>query len=279
MEALDQLTPAEVKVLVNPAKTPLKDLLRLTFFDLLMKKVLQLHKPSATEEEAWNVKAGERFASYQYLPHEKPLLALFEKDADLVIPLEQLLKSAFKKTYSGGYYQHHFVRKSPRISNYFKTSFWKSLVNSLSLTEEGAAVASKYKALLDEADEKIGELLKRDQEAALQILASLGGSMLLLQNFKPEMLQAVAPEAFEAFKGKKRKQRDGDGPDEGDDYYYDTDSADVFDAFLLMEFVDEVTKTNSETIFDAIDSSMDAAADSAGGDSGDGGGCSGCGGD
>jgi hypothetical protein len=247
MKNLKELTPAQTLILTTHGKASLKDLLKYTLLDLLMKKVLVAEEEGDEESKVHYLRRGENFLSYHAEAHEHPFLKLFEDDPDIVLTRDQLIKSVVAAAISRAAYVHRRLAASTKLNQAFKQSFFDRLFGIVVLSDAGKSLAEKVAKELNELEELLPDLLANDHRRLREILTQLHGNVFLIPGFEPESLAAL-DEDF-------RKQLVG-----GDTYV---------DYFPFIYF---------DSYSSSFDDSFDAAGSSGEGGCGGDSGCSGCGG-
>lgn len=265
MEILSKITPAETLLIKSNGNAILKDLLKYTFMDLLLKKVLEVKEIDKKDEnetdENTYVVTGENFNNYKPKDHESILINPFLKSESIEILLEQFIKMVYESS-SGAHYYRVTTKRNQEISTYFKSNFFAKLFGSISLNEEGKKLRKDINDYLGTIDKSINDLLKNDKKKALKLLAAIRGNIFLLKKLDFKLLKQI-DKAF--LKQDKRGSIEE---------VYDFDMM-----WLYMDFFDDDTKY--DTYFESFDDAFDSADSSSGcssGDSGGDSGCSGCGG-
>jgi len=180
MEILSKITPAETLLITNGSSAKLKEMLKYTFMDLLLKKVIKIKEVENAEDGTSNtyVVADKNFIKHKPKNHEITLLKPFQKDASIEILLENFIKMAYRAA-NGGHYYRIAIKKSPAINENFKDGFFAKVFGSVSLNQQGIKLQKAIKDYLESLDNEIDELLAKDKEKALQRLMALGGNMKL----------------------------------------------------------------------------------------------------
>ena len=261
---LTNLSPAEVLLIENQA-VKVDALARVTFFDLVLKKVLEIEiDPKATENEKKNptVRLGKSFTNYQSLKHESIFLSLFEKENELKINLSNLLKTAFEGIKNSTEYKFKYVYSEERMEEYFKSNFFLNLFGVKKMSRKGKDVQKEIKRHL----KRIRTSTTKKEKDIVETLLALNGNILLIPK--------IPTEIFELIEKKKSGTRKNDSGDYAwADYGY---SALYFHDGTKNQFdLIDINDADFMPIIDSVDGFSDSSGDSSfGGD----GGCSGCGG-
>lgn len=196
MNHLAFLKPAETLVLQYQSKADFKELLKVTFMDLLLKQVLVV-KDTLKEIKRGNrlkqvkskyVITGKNFTKYSPSPFEEVFLSVFIDKPQLKANLKPLIKVAYEA--SDKYYAKAIVEGSS-IKDLFKTVFYQKYFGKFSLTKKGKETMLLVKKELEEVDQKIGDLIQNKPNEALEILLKIGGNIFLLQNLEFELLRKI----------------------------------------------------------------------------------------
>ncbi len=281
MEFVKDLTPVEAKLMLATNCT-LKDLLRLTFTDLLFKQAIRIKKeevdqqlPEAEEMEAvYFVSRGKAYE--QYYPsakaYELPFLDPFFDDPLYDLPIKDLIEIVRLKVKSSAKFKFEFLRTSKALQPYFNDGFWQRTFKLTSKNEAGKAFAEEIQTTISEVERLIDEHLASDPERVYKALQQLGAHVFLLQNFNQEWVKELGQQ----FDGLKKKSRSEQGDD--DDLFYFDNGYDIFD-FLYWDMRFDFMEDSLDRMMESFDTdfdSFDSGGDSDGGDSGCSSGCSGC---
>lgn len=259
MELLSKLTPAETHLILENSYADLKDLMKYTFMDLLLKRAIkttQVKKQSHRNDRVrvYNyVIAGKNLPKYKPLPHEMIYLSPYYKSESIKILFRHLVTMGFQN--SGG--EKKFIRKylmtTPNLQGHFENGYFNSLFGSVKLTDKGLDAQQRIKTTIAQLEKELPDIINTDKKKALEILLTVKGNIFLLKNLDFELLKQIDVQLMEEF---QRQNRDYDTGCYGCGCWHTYD-----------------------TFGDSFDSSYDSA-ESGGGDSGCSScsGCDGCGG-
>lgn len=272
MKLLSKITPAETILIKECSNAQLKNLLRFTFMDLLLKKVIKIvevdKQPHPRDEVRTYtyVESGKNFNAYKPKNHELIFTSPFIEEEPIQILFKHFVKIVYDA--SGGKKNYRESIKSNETSKqYFNQSFFINLFRFVKLTEEGEKAEQEITTYLKEVDENIGDLLENDQKKALEFLVSIGGNIFLLRNLDFDLLKKIDKELISQHKALRKNSDCDDGTYLFDDFYLFEDSFDNHDSFDSF-FYD--TLDSFDTEFDASScSSCDSGCSSCGG-------CGGC---
>lgn len=261
MSLIYKITPAETMLVLNPSSSNLKDLMKYTFIDLLLKKVIRIKENSSLKNKKHNiyneslnyVKIGKNFNSYRPKKHEYVFLTIFYKNKQLQV----LFKQYIKVIYNGVNSEYDYkltIRSSQDINSLFKHTFFTKLLRRHIINEKGKAQQSTIYSILQPIDKSLKSGL--NQKDHIQNMLSIGGNMFLLNNFHISLLNKID----KTFTDLDFKQTSTNA---NGNYYFD-----IFEDQILFDSVYDT--------FDSSDSFFDTEFDSAGCSSCNSGGCSSC---
>ena len=277
MKLLSKITPAETILIQQGSTAQLKNLLKFTFMDLLLKKVIKIvdvekqpHPRDGVRVYTY-VEAGKNFEKYTAKAHESIFLSSFANEASIQILFKHFVKAAYEA--SGGKKSYReSIKSSNELRPYFNESFFISLFRFIKLTDDGKKVERAITSYLQEVNLKINDLLENDQQKALELLIAIGGNIFLLQNLNFDLLKKLDKELI-----KQQKALHTGNDSHGDSWIFYTDFYD--DDYLFDHNFGENDSFDSffYDTMDSFDSEFDASSCSSW-DSGCNSGCSSCGG-
>ena len=258
MEILTKLAPAQVHLIREGADATLKDLLKYTLANLLLREILILEEredqthPNSIPRELTYIFPGQNFKNYQCQPHEMCFLETFYESDDIEVMFKHLIKAAYQNARSRGEYIYRKLIKEEALAGYFKTGVFNTMFARVVLTEQGVAAKQQIEGALQNIEQQLSTLRKSNKAAASQMLRSIRGNVLFLTDLDLDWLAEVDTELAQVIVQQRKRK--------------DTDDSDLFEL--------------SDNWFDAFDTAFDTAdASDSGGDGGSGcSGCSGCGG-
>lgn len=254
MSYLETLTPAENLLLRDGGKTRLRDLLKATLLDLLMRKVLVFNEVLKDPDKRGRarrykyVQPGPAFSERTALPHEDVFTGPYANNHGERYLLKNLVRIGFSRAVNVRAY-HNRVLGIPRMLPLFSSGAWAKLFGIVRLSATGKVARDVLLTELARAEAELVPLLNANDERARTLLCRLNGNVLLLSGFDLALLADMDLGDFD------RPMKPGGGGGCGG---------------------------GGCSSFTGFDHGFDSGADSAGGDggSGCGGGCggSGCGG-
>lgn len=185
MKYLSELTPAETCLVLHGESAALRSLLRYTFLDLLLKKVLVVHQiqrqahPKDPAKVYKYVMPGTAFPDYRHRVHEIVFLSPFKRDHGLKILFQNLVKMSYEKAESDKMY-YSYIIANPFMKPNFRRSFYQKMVGGFGYTAEGLNLKEILKKEVRDVEEELSVLLKTNREKANEILKRIGGNVFLI---------------------------------------------------------------------------------------------------
>lgn len=272
MKLLSTYSPAETMLVID-SSCSLKDMMKFTFMDLLLKKVLEIKVENkrvlARDKYAKKIEViksysyvikGKNFNKYTPKGHELIFLTPYQKSSSIKILFKHLVKMAYENAGSSKSFKSS-VLNSINLKGLLKVNFFQQFFGGISLTAEGIRRKDEILKYLKPIDENIHSLLSGDQKKALELLLSLGGNIFLLNNLDFSLLKKIDKQLL-----KEQKSVYTASYDTADDWWYYFDFYD--NTYAFDSYFDDFDST-----IDSFDSDFDAAGCSSCGS-----GCSSCGG-
>jgi hypothetical protein len=253
---LSKLTPAETLLIRQGEGSPMKDLLKYTFMDLLLKQVLEirnLERQPNSRDPIMTYKyvyAGPNFNRYACLPHELIYLSIFHKSAGSGILFRNCVKMGYENARSQRAL-HKTIQYSPGLQSVFSISLLEIIFGGFSYTAKGKQWRDLIEKEIEELEREMPLLIAHDKDRALEKMKLIGGNIFLLNGLVFTLLSEIDAEFVKEFKKEESAGGCGGG---------------------CSTFASDFDSSCSS------DSSGDGSGCSSG-DSGCGGGCGGCGGD
>jgi hypothetical protein len=271
MKILSQIAPAQTKLIVDYNSVALKDLMKLTFMDLILKKVLQIkeveqkaHPNDKYVREYTYIIPGKNFENYKPRVFESIFLSPFTKSPEIQIQFKMFIKLMYDNS-KGSWNYKKTVKNTSEIETNFRSTFFVNLFRQLKLTQNGNKLKTELENYLISIDSEIANLLENDKKKALELLENIGGHIFLLKNIDFEMLKKVDKELS--------NQQKHYNSSTNDNAYYEDDDWLFFSAFNDDYMYDSYFNDFDSTI-DSYDSDTSGCSSSDSGCSS----CSGCGG-
>jgi hypothetical protein len=203
MKTLSDFTPAQTLLLTRGKRVPIKDLLKVTMMDLLLKKVLKTVEVENGFRDDSNflntyVVIGEKFSSNKSLPHEEIFLSPFYTDEHTQFLFNNIVKVAYQKAGSEKQY-NKLIRESAALHGCF-TSGLGAIFSPFELSSSGRQIATELKRQLKTLSDHLPNLMETDQRKALEVLKHVQGNVFLVKgiDFKRmvEIEKAVMAEVY-----------------------------------------------------------------------------------
>ncbi len=196
MNKLATFLPAESLLVLEGKKASFKELLKLTFVDLLLKKVLELktverqpHPNDAIRYYKY-ISVGKNFYNYKPLDHEYIYIEAFKKDDSIEILFQNLIRLGIEKAINAKRYRLA-VSQSPNLQAYFSQNFLQSLISSFSISKEGLKLRTDLQCEISRLELELPSYIKNEPEKAKQKLSELCGNLFLLKNVDFSLLAAI----------------------------------------------------------------------------------------
>lgn len=199
MKQLSKLSPAETLLVLQGENASIKELLKVTFMDLLLKQVIrtiEVHRQPSSRDTVriYNyVEAGKNFFTYQPLPHDDIFLAPFQKGDDVQILFRHLVKIGYQNAKSESKL-HNILRQSPNIDRCFSQNIIQSLFKEFTITKVGQELRNTVEAEIAQLEEELPLLILNDHQKALDILKVIKGNIFLLANIEFDLLKQIDKE-------------------------------------------------------------------------------------
>lgn len=199
--AFPQARPTELLVLLADTTPPLRQLLRLTFLDLLRQQVLLLEErasqpnPRDPVTVVRYVQPGPALATYQPRPYEALLLRPFLTQGFGQLQLRHFVKMAYGQALTGSWYAG-IIRRAEPLQPLYQAVWWRRWLDLPLPTPAGERLREQVRQELDQHDSRLNQLTHHDAAAALQLASSLGGLLFLLPTFRSPVGHALDQELY-----------------------------------------------------------------------------------
>lgn len=203
MKYINQLKPAEVLLLKERNQANAKDLLKVTFLDLIIKKILEvktfqkeIHRDEIREYKF--VVRGSSFRGYRIAPYEEFYLSPFNQSRDLKLLIPNAIKIGFENSV-------HPKKLIETISQslvqdgYLQQNFLQKIVGSYSLTPKGKEIRSHILYEISQLESSLPEMMQKDKTKAGEIIQKLGGSFYLLQGINFSLIHDLGLDELKEF--------------------------------------------------------------------------------
>lgn len=180
MKYLSELTPAEILLITNKNAT-LKELLKVTLIDLLLKNVLTTTKVDKDSKFYDYIEIGKNFRNYPSKNHENVFLFIFKSDQNLKILFKNLVKVGYQKSYSSSNLKNQIVSTS-KLKACISQNFLQRIFSSFSYSKYGEHLKRKILLELEQLNKEISSINNIDNRKAIELIAQIGGSIFLVGN-------------------------------------------------------------------------------------------------
>ncbi|NRD19613.1 hypothetical protein HNV08_06105 [Winogradskyella eckloniae] len=245
MKILSQITPAETLLIKDCDDVQLKELMKFTFMDLLLKKVIEIkeidkkaHPRDPYLRTYTYVVAGKNFKAYTPKNHETIFLSPFTKSPAIEILFKNFIKMVCETT-NGIWSFIKSTRSNTEIKPYFKQSVLLSFFKLNKRTQDGKKLGSEIANYLNEIDNRIDHLLHNDQQQALELILNIGGNIFLLKNLDFQLLKTIDKALLN-----EQKVKHSDAYESDSDWW-----------FYIEIFEDDYS---FDSYFESIDDTLDA---------------------
>ena len=247
-------------MLLSPIRVSGKELLKHSFLDLVFRGILRVYQawhpshPRDPHERLYTlVSRGKRYDAYVPSPHQDLFVEPFAKE-DHAYQVRILLRNVYLDGKASGFKRR--VYATLRQKRCFSASWGLKWLNLFFLNERGATAQKEFEKLLNLAEKKLPEYVKTDPEKARELITTLGSNVLLLDNFRDELLEKLPLVLRWPEHERERSTYDFD------DFELD------FPEMLTDFFLDTIG--HFDTSFDSFDAALDLGnIDTGGGFSGD----------
>lgn len=195
MKYLSVLTPAEILILTNEYATQ-RELLKITFIDLLFKQVLKTFEVERQPHVRHEVRVykyvgiGLNYKTYNSLNHERVFLSSFGTDNTIEILFRNLIKIAYQKAKTEKELKCDII-KSPTLKKCFSQNFFQRLFYSYSFTEYGIELKEKIQLEIQEVGKELSGVSNIENQKAIELIKIIGGNIFLLANVDYELLNQI----------------------------------------------------------------------------------------
>jgi hypothetical protein len=189
MKYINRYTPAETALLILPACS-LKNMLKFTFMDLILKGVIKvIERKKTVGDPGFNkgqlyqyVSVGTKYSSYSFKPHEKIFVTVFSTDASLQVLFKSYLKMVVEKS-DGSSSFNKLVIAAEDLKGLYTKSFLQRIFGGFTQTKAGLDKKDQLLGYLGPVNQKIERLIKSNSREAYELLLKLGGNIFVLNGY------------------------------------------------------------------------------------------------
>lgn len=197
---ISKLTPAETLLVRDGGQASMRELLKYTLMDLILKQVLKIEDVERQLNARDPVKVyryvstGETFRHYDCLRHELTFLAPFYENSDSRMLFKNCVRIGYENARTKRVL-HQKVRGTTELRDAFSTSFLQTIFGGYDYTQKGLALKTQVDEELLQLENELPKLLASDKEKALAKMKLIGGNIFLLKTIDLGLLKEF-DEAF-----------------------------------------------------------------------------------
>jgi hypothetical protein len=195
MKHLSQLTPAELLLLTKERVTH-RELLKITFIDLLFKHVLKTHEVERQPHPRDKIRAykyvgiGRNFEAYISQNHERVFLSSFVADNSIEVLFSNLVKIAYQKSRTLLCYKDD-IYKTPTLKKCFSQNIFQKLFHNYSITDYGKKLKREVKEEIQKEGNALADISSVESKKAIELINIIGANIFLLVNLDYELLNQI----------------------------------------------------------------------------------------
>lgn len=199
MKHLSKFSPAETLLVLQDKNTSIKELLKVTFMDLLLKQVVrtvEVQRQASSRDTVRiykYVEIGKNFFTYRPLPHENIFLAPFQKGESSQILFRHIVKMGYQNAKSECHF-HNIVRQSPNLRGCFRRNLFQSIFGGFKVTLSGLELRNKVQIEIAQLEVQLPHLIINNHQEALNILKVIKGNIFLLTNIEFDLIKQLDKE-------------------------------------------------------------------------------------
>jgi hypothetical protein len=216
MKNLSKFLPAETLLILEDNNANLKDLLKLTFMDLLVRQVLQIIKVERQSHPRDRVRIytyvtrGKNFICHLPREHEKVFLSPFQQSSSIQVMFHQVIRMGFQN--AGGESKYiSILGKSPAMIPLFTKTIFQLMFWGFSISAEGLAMRNKLSEELAQLEKVLPDIISNDRDKALQLIKAIGGNIFLVKNIDFAILDLIDAGIMAEMNRKEKTKDDDDG--------------------------------------------------------------------
>ena len=195
MKYLAGLTPAEILILTKENVSH-QEILKITFIDLLFKKVLKTFEIERQPHISQKVRVykyveiGKNFGNYNSLNHERIFLSTFGSDNSIKILFRNLVKIGYQKSKTLSELKNDII-KTPNLKKCFSQNIFQKIFYSYSFTEYGTELKRKVEQEIKNLSNELSNVNSIENQKAIELIKVIGANIFLLINVDYELLQQI----------------------------------------------------------------------------------------
>jgi hypothetical protein len=202
---LSKLTPAETLLVRNGKEATLKDMLKYTLMDLLLKQVLIIEEverqPSKRDliRVYKYISVGKKFSAYKCMPHELVFLFAYRKNSSIRILFRNCVKIGYENAQSGKEF-NKLIMSSRELKNAFSISLLKKMFSDgFSYTDKGTQFKIQLENEIQYLEQHLRKEIDNDKRRVIETLKQIGGNIFLLNGMEFSLLKEIDDELLKEF--------------------------------------------------------------------------------
>jgi hypothetical protein len=212
--------------------TSLRDLLKYTLMDLILKQVLMTvdverqARPGDPVRVYKYVSIGKNFRRHRCMPHERVFVSVFQDTGEMRMLFRNLVKIGYQNSGSKRYYFPHLTT-NVNLSDVFYKSFFQRLLGGFSYTKNGIKLQEELGREITALEKTLPGILANDRARGIEMLRAIGGNVFLLKGIDFSIAKEFDDEFFEEATPPKKDSGCSSGCWTVFDSYPDSDSSDT----------------------------------------------------
>lgn len=192
---LSQLSPAETLFLTDE-KAPLKELLKITLLDLILKKVLKTievtRTPSLVEGTLvyTYITAGPNFKTHSFKKHEEFFTSTFVGDEEYEVLFRNMVKIGYQKARKRSLFVNQLFQTS-MLERCYSQNLFQEIFNLYSITSYGKDIKRKVEKEINALDQQFSTPTEIDHPKAIELIGVIGANLFLLKNIDYDLLNQI----------------------------------------------------------------------------------------
>lgn len=194
MKYLSTYTPAEIYI-IRKQKVDLQEFLKITFIDLIFKRVLDRFEVERQYNSNQSVRiydyigAGEKFKDYTSKRHEQFFTKTFQDDSEIGILFRNLIKIGYQNSKTKYNFKKEILQNKS-LNKVISQNVFEKLFNFYSLTELG----QKIKTDIDKEIIVLNEEFKNEINIEKKVLIKaneIGANIFFINNVSYDLLNQI----------------------------------------------------------------------------------------
>ena len=200
MELLSRITPAETLMLLKPTDSRMRDLMKFTVMDLILRQVLfveHLQRKTVQGNRMIGylyVFAGRNFRREKPTLHEMVFLYPYYKRPRAKIIFHHLLQMAYSHAKNEEHFKRKYLLDSAPLRELIHIGFWQQVFGSFSLSEEGKKKRDEVILYFNRLDSELPDHINQKDDMAKALIRQIKGNVLLLNSIRFELLDLIGRE-------------------------------------------------------------------------------------